>query len=313
MGVKILKSIVAIALLALLVKLVSFEDLWSALSHLTVGSAVYLLFLSGVMIYVSALKWGFFLESFGAPVSVLKLFNLYLVGYFVNLLLPSYIGGDVVRSWYVGKDVGQHQALAATILERYTGIVAMLALALGFVWIAEGVTMEIKCAVVCVSFGVVVASIISYSPWLLGRLSGIRPLAKVVAHLMKVQDALRLASKDRALFCKALGLSFLFHSLTVLNTIAAAHAVGWQDPPVFSLFIVLPLILLVGALPLSPSGLGIQEGAFFFFLHSVGATPAQAFGVGVVLRAKSYVLAMLGWGAWARYHKQQPSNVTAAT
>ena len=61
---------------------------------------------------------------------VLHLFNLYLVGYFVNLFMPSYLGGDLVRSWYAGKEIGQHEALAATILERYTGFVAMIVLAI---------------------------------------------------------------------------------------------------------------------------------------------------------------------------------------
>ena len=90
----------------------------------------------------------------------------------------------------------------------------------------------------------------------------------------------------------------MYHTVTVVNTLAAAAAVGWSQPPVAELFVVLPLILLVGALPLTPNGLGIQEGAFFFFLCAVGASPAQALGVALVLRAKSYVLALFGWLVW---------------
>ncbi|NBO19859.1 MAG: hypothetical protein EBV03_11695, partial [Proteobacteria bacterium] len=97
---------------------------------------------------------------------------------------------------------------------------------------------------------------------------------------------------------KALLLSVLFHSVTVVNTVAAGYVVGWDNPPIRELFVVLPLILLVGALPITPSGLGIQEGAFFYFLGGLGASPGQALGIALVLRAKSYLLALLGWLCW---------------
>jgi uncharacterized membrane protein YbhN (UPF0104 family) len=103
---------------------------------------------------------------------------------------------------------------------------------------------------------------------------------------------------DRPLLVRALGLSVVFHLLTVVNTAAVGMAVGWIDIPLEGLLVVVPLILLVGAIPISPQGLGIQEGAFMFFLHSLGATSAQALAIALVLRAKSYVLALLGGLLW---------------
>ena len=88
--------------------------------------------------------------------------------------------------------------------------------------------------------------------------------------------------------------SFVFHSFTVLNTIVAGVAVGWLGAPVTELYVVLPLILLIGFIPITPSGLGLQEGAFFFFLTQLGATPEQALGLSLVLRAKQLILAALG-------------------
>lgn len=295
---RFLKYLFSILLLLALVYLVDFAELWKALKELSFEAIFYLALLSVLLIYVSALKWKFFLDNFKTGASLWLLFKLYLVGYFVNLLVPSYVGGDLARSWYVGKKVGQHEALAATILERYTGFVAMLLLALCFMWFVDLVTFEIKLAVVLISIGLAVITYVALSPRALALLESLGRLDKVIKHLKKIQLALHLANRNRALLFKALGLSLIFHTLTVINTIAAAYAVGWFDPPLWELFVVLPLILLIGAIPVAPAGLGIQEGAFLFFLSGIGATPAQALGVGVVLRAKLYVLALIGGLIW---------------
>jgi uncharacterized membrane protein YbhN (UPF0104 family) len=114
----------------------------------------------------------------------------------------------------------------------------------------------------------------------------------------KVHEGFVWGLGDRKLLLKAFGLSVLFHLLTIVNTAAVGAAVGWSDIPWGGLLVVVPLILLIGAVPISPQGLGIQEGAFVFFLHSVGATTGQALAIALVLRAKSYVLAILGGGVW---------------
>ena len=74
------------------------------------------------------------------------------------------------------------------------------------------------------------------------------------------------------------------------------------------LFIVVPLVLLVSMVPLTPAGIGIQEGAFLFFLQRIGATEAQGLGVGVVLRAKVMVIAMLGGLLWLYVRKSEDST-----
>ena len=294
----VLKLVAAIVMLGLLFAVVDTAELWNALSQLTILGFAYLMFISVVLIYCSALKWKIFLEAFGHNIPVLRLFNLYIVGYFINTFIPSYVGGDAVRSWYVGKRVGQHQALTATILERYTGITAMISLAVVFVWVVQGVTWQIKSAVMLVALGIGVITALALWPKTFSWLNRFSQLKKVLSSVKKIQDGFHLARKQRGLFVKTMGLSYVYHTITVLNTVAAAYAVGWDNPPVSELFVVVPLILLVGSIPISPSGLGIQEGAFVFFLHGLGATTAQALGLALVLRAKSYVLALWGWGIW---------------
>ncbi|HMO02168.1 MAG TPA: lysylphosphatidylglycerol synthase transmembrane domain-containing protein [Oligoflexia bacterium] len=301
---KVIKNGVALFILFFVLWLASPRDTLAALANLRALDILLLLLLSALLIGVSSYKWGLFLAEFGERPSFWRLFALYLMGYFVNIFAPSYLGGDLTRSYLVGKKLGQHQALSATILERYTGLLAMLFLALLFVWSDGKSTGGVKLSVVAIALLVAVSTVVALLPGTIFFSERFLPYGKIAArHLSRIQDLILLASAKRVLLLKAFLISLVFHSLTVLNTLVCAWAVGWDSVYWFDLYVVLPMILLIGALPVTPQGLGVQEGAFFYYLTAVGATPAQALGIALILRAKSYVLAVFG-GLVAWFYKK---------
>lgn len=302
---RILKLLLALIILTALIYQVGLRDVLTQLSNVTLGSILYLMLIGFVMIYISAIKWKLFLGVFAESISVYRLFAWYLVGYFVNMIVPSYIGGDALRSWQVGKKVGQHQSLAATVLERYTGGVAMLVMALVCMWFLPSITAEIRWIVVLLNAALVVVTVTVLSPGVINTLEKWKLPLKLVKHLRKIQDALNYALSHRRAFMKALLLSFLFHFVALLNVTAAAYAIGWYDVSLFDLAVVLPIILAISVVPITPSGLGIQEGAFYFFLQSIGADPGQATAIGILLRAKVYLLALIGGIVWIFLKKEE--------
>jgi uncharacterized protein (TIRG00374 family) len=252
------------------------------------------------MIGISAFKWQLFISYLSSKVKLSKLFALYLSGYFVNLLFPSYIGGDALRSYYVGKKVGQHQALSATMLERYTGLLAMATLGLiAALYEDQILTIGIRLTVMGFGLAVIVATFCATFFRINPDSFRNRWLKKIALKLDELHEIILKTSKSPSLWLKAMAISFFYHFLTVANTYVAARAVGWEEPPVLQLFVVLPIILVLGSLPITPSGLGIQEGAFLHFLQILGASSPQALGVGILLRAKTYFLALLGWAVWS--------------
>jgi hypothetical protein len=295
---RLLKYVVGVVLIAALLYMADIRSVTSAIADVSLGDIALLSVISFLLIAVSVVKWRAFLARLGIAAGFWKLFGLYLVGYFVNLLMPSFVGGDVVRSLYIDKVSDKTHAVSATMLERYTGLVAMLAMALVSVWWAPMVTVEIKLLTVLASMGLAIGSALVFTRRASRFLELVRAPEKLLKLSRKVEDSLIAGMSDRPLLVRVFALSALFHVLTVLNTAAVGWAVGWHDIPWRDLFVVVPLILLVGAVPVSPQGLGIQEGAFLFFLHSVGATTGEALGIGLILRAKSYVLAVLGGIVW---------------
>lgn len=301
------RRLLAAVLLAGLFFFIDIKKMAVIFGSLSLGIIAFLVLISCALVYVSAMKWGVFLRSLGVEASIFKLNALYLVGYFVNTLLPSFVGGDVVRSLSVGKHVGKHEALAATVLERYTGLLALVVMGVLFIWFAPLVTMEVRAAVLLIAAGLAAATAAALSVKILEQLRKIKGLESLIPPLFKIQAAFRFGLTKPSLFVETMALSVIFYLGAVVNTLACAYAVGWFSAPVPELFVVLPIILILGALPISPSGLGIQEGAFFYFLQGIGASPEQALGVALLLRAKTYVLAVFGWLVWALGLVEHPS------
>ncbi|RME60145.1 MAG: UPF0104 family protein [Candidatus Dadabacteria bacterium] len=306
---KLLGTIIGLALIVALAFVVNWHELAKALSHLTLKIIIALLIVSYILIYLSALKWKILMEEFHEKINTSFLFKMYLVGYFVNLLLPSFVGGDITRSYFVSNKKGKHhESLAATIMERSMGLLAMVILSLVGLIFMKNVPQKIVNIVLLTAAVVVLSFVIIISPSTASLIKKIIKNKKLISHISRFHNALNQCIKNKSLFAKALLLSLLFHTTTVINTAIAALGVGWYNFSIADIFSVLPVILLIGSLPVTPSGLGIQEGAFLYFLHQIGATKAQALSIALVLRAKNYLLALLGSIIWFSYFKNLKKN-----
>jgi glycosyltransferase 2 family protein len=58
------------------------------------------------------------------------------------------------------------------------------------------------------------------------------------------------------------------------------------------LFMVIPLIYLTEALPITINGLGVREGAFVFFLSQEGYTKEEALGLALLVITMRYLFSL---------------------
>ena len=321
----IIRIFLAAVVLAALFYLVDMSDLVTVLRELDAYDISLLLLLSVILIYISSAKWKLFLQARGHSTSVLYLMKLYTVGYFVNAFSPSFVGGDVVRSLKVAKQVGNAEdALSATFFERFTGVLAMAIMSVAMLLLGVSFTKGIEISVIlfglgsgaiaCVCFSSVVSTpVFKLLRWGLLRLPGVHRLGVTTSGVNRALDlcdrferVVSFGRRDPVLISKAMLWSFAYHIFAVLNTYVAARAIGWDAPDIAGLFVVVPLVLIVSMIPLTPSGWGIQEGAFFYFLQRLGGSDAQSLGVGLVLRAKTLLLAMIGGLIWAAMKRSVP-------
>src|SRR5213078_4216505 len=79
---------------------------------------------------VSAARWRIFARQLGVERSLPHLTGIYFIGMYFNLFLPTSVGGDVVRAFYLNARSGKKlRAVAAVLLDRINGLVVLVALA----------------------------------------------------------------------------------------------------------------------------------------------------------------------------------------
>lgn len=314
----IIRIVVSILLLAVILFKVDFTDALGFFKNLDALSIAFVMAVSVVLILLSAYKWKIFLEHFQIKVPLWRLFTYYVIGYFFNNFLPSNVGGDAVRFMLTASKgrKSYSDSLVAVFMERFTGMIALLVFGLVAIPLAlyqldflDSVAYVLPAfAAACAGVGMV----LFFDPAYISRINlSNRHALKVRDKLVGVLNKIQTFKQEKRIFAYALILSIVFNILAVVNVFTAAWVL---DIPVgvYELFICVPIILVISAIPLSLNGIGITEGAYVLCLTHIGVTAPAALSIALLLRAKNIIISVLGGGLFLVMRRDEvPTEKTA--
>ncbi|MBK9180446.1 MAG: flippase-like domain-containing protein [Acidimicrobiales bacterium] len=312
---------VSVAMLAFLLTRLPHRDTipvwpgWSGHTVLWLGGALVLVAASMVL---STLRWQQVLATLGVRERVRHLLSHYLAGQFVGNVLPTTIGGDVLRVSRLAKDTGEApRPFASVVLERLTGWVVLPLITLFALLVNPGLrelgTASAVAAALAVGtlllLGVVLAA--AASRHLGGRLAQRDNWLRFVGavHLGVARFRQRPAAAVNVL---VVGLAYQL--VMVGAALMAAEAIGIRVGlgPTAALAFV-PAVMIGQVLPVGISGLGIREGLLVLFLTPLGVPTEQAIALGLILYALNLVVSLLGAPAFALApHRKRPAVETPA-
>jgi glycosyltransferase 2 family protein len=283
---------------------------WSLSSALWLGGAALLTF-SGIALSTS--RWQQVLTAMGVHTRWRYLFTTYLAGQFVSNVLPTTIGGDVLRVSRVSRENSQApKTFASVVLERLSGwIVLPLITFAGFaanpglrdLGRASHVALVIACSTLG---GLVLVVVLVADPRLGGRFShheGWQRFAGAV-HL-----GITNLRHHPVAALSVIGIGIIYQLVMVAAALMASRALGTTAAGLTALMAFLPAVLIVQVLPIGISGLGVREAAFVLFLGPLGVTTEQAIGLGLLLYLLNLVTSLPGAPAFA----MGPSRKRAST
>jgi len=251
------------------------------------------------LLFASVIKWHILLRSKKTQVTRLRLSGLYLVGRFFNNFLPSTVGGDVVRAYELGNYTKDHtEAFASVFVERFTGLVTLVGLALISFLSHQRLTNDSRIILV---MAIAVAGLLTLV-WLI---LDTRPLAlvenkisfnlfqRIVPKLKKIQLSLQSYKDDKRTLLLAIFWSFIFMFLAIANVYTSARA--FHSPISFlDIAIIVPIILVVAMMPLTFNGLGIQEWAYVILFEWIGLPASVGLSTIILIRGKNFLVAAIG-------------------
>ncbi len=267
---------------------------------------------------VSSMKWRLFVLRPGVSISVWRLMGLYTVGVFFNNFFPSMVGGDLARSYALGRIIGSHaRSFVSVLLERLTGIIALATLALLFASVNRALLAEpiIGVSIGLVAIGCAVFLMLLRWPGLISRLftplTPYLPVGEVAAKVNVAREEILHFKDDRGRLAKAMAYSYTFHVLTSVNVYLACLAIGLRVS-FLDIAVITPIILLITSLPVSLNNLGWWEWAFSIFLVHAGAAQPEGLAVALILRAKAVLTSLIGGVLLVleRMEVEEPAGVT---
>jgi hypothetical protein len=258
-----------------------------------------LITLSLLVNWVSAVKWFLILRSRGAELSLTRLFGVYLIGKFFSNFAPGMIGGDMMRAVIIGRSLGSYaQAAASILLERFTGLVALLLLAAVTVLaLPAGGNAALQLSVMAaltVGTAAIVLVFLDTGRNLLFRV--IAPLPggqRITSKLASLHAEMAFMVASRNVLFATLALSVVFYTLAGIALHMSCLAVSAHPNPL-DVAIATPAIYLVTTIPVSLNNIGWWEWVVGLFLRDAGLTIAAGIAVGLLMRAVSLCVSLIG-------------------
>ncbi len=272
-----------------------------------------------VLDFISAIKWHFLSRAIGLESRPSQLFAYSLMGRFFNLVLPSNIGGDIIRIHLHGKVTGKRaQAAAAVFMARFTGLVMLILIALLIGWfqsrvidipflgLAMGVTVLIT---LLAAWAVIDDRLFGFFQLLVVR--RIPRLEMVFTKIGKFRGSVMLYRHSPAGLAWSMVNSALFYVGTICYVWVAVLAF---DPEVsgLSMVIAVPLIMVMMNLPISIGSVGLMEFAYTVILGTVGISAEAALATALLMRLHTLVSAGIGGVLYSFRHDKAAEELLKA-
>jgi uncharacterized protein (TIRG00374 family) len=238
---------------------------------------------------LTSLRWHVLLAALDIRISQARTFTINMVGAFYNAFMPGTTGGDVVKAYYAAKHAPQRRtrAIISVLVDRAIGLYALLILGgamAAYQWQVPDCRRVAKIAGILV-FTSLLGLIVFYIP-VLRKVTGLNFLLKKLpmqTQVKKAVDAMETYGRRPVSVLWAFMLAFPVHIASILSATFAGKAFGLPLQDLYY-WAVVPVIALVGAIPISPQGAGVMEFFAVQLTKRQGVTVSQAFALTMSIR-----------------------------
>lgn len=255
--------------------------------------------LVGCNLFCNTLRWHSLLQGQGISIPLFSTVKINFIGLFFNTFLPSSVGGDVVKGYYVASFLSgkRTEAVTTVVLDRVLGLTTLSSLAivgaiLSLSFIQSHLALfPLLYGALFLFFSLVLFFFVSlsskiYQKDIFKRILSILPFS---GHCIRVYESIYAYRRGFRKLSLAFLISLIGQLFFILAFQFALFKLGNPFPLSLLLFLV-PLGMLATVVPLFPGGVGIGQAAFFQLFAWSGATKAIGANAFTLMQ-----LVNLGW------------------
>jgi uncharacterized protein (TIRG00374 family) len=229
---------------------------------------------------------------------------LYFIGHFFSLFMPGATSGDLIKAIYVARETPDRktEVVSTVFIDRIIGLFGLIILTVVIMVARLNFFLSYKETKVALVFNLILlvitlaGSFIVFKRNLLEKWSFFSKLeerTKLGKIITKAYNALHVCINCPGVLKKTLVLSFINH----IVFIGVAFFIGLSLEirlRYFDYLTVFPVINAVAALPITPGGLGVREGAVIFLFGALNIPSATALALSLLVYLSTLFWALIG-------------------
>jgi len=280
-----------------------FRSVFAQMNPLVFAVALCFFLLSMVIV---GLRWWLLLKTQSIYIDLWAAVKLYLLGWFYNNFMPSSVGGDLIRIWYVTKHTDKKfEAGLSVLVDRAVGLLSTLTIAGVFYFLflrGSGAVLSLDrqgggtildsvrqqrlvlfwCAV---GLLILLSAVLSFSrsrAWM--RRSGSFVYRHGRAGIKRVIKAAILYCASPLIILEAYLLTVFLQLLVITGFWLVGRSMGIEVGVTYY-YTFFTLVWVLGALPVSVGGAVVVEGIIvYMFTRFAGIEPEPALAIALVQR-----------------------------
>ena len=298
-------------------------ELWGSIRELQPTGACWSVVFMGMTIILGVLRWRLVLGVQGLRLSLGRATEISLVAHFFNSFLLGSTGGDLMKAYYAARETRQlkAEAVMTVVADRLIGLLSMLLFAAVMMLPNLGLLARHRrlWMLSMLVLGMLVGGLTLAAVSFRGGLSRRWPAARTWLRRLpkgesmeRALNATRRFGREPGFFVRTLGLSMALNVCCVLQYWALAVGLGLTIAPV-TLFLLVPMIICVSALPITPSGLGLRENLYVWSLAvpEIGVPATKALSLSLLAYAGSLVWSVVGGVVYVLFRNRHHLNAAA--
>ena len=276
-------------------------------------------FLVLFQIVMNNLRWAFLLKMQNFRFSTKQTLRLTLIGLFFNYAIPGGVGGDIVKGYYLLKNIPKKKALATTtlFLDRIIGLYGMALVSTTVLLVTYRTILNrpelyvLAYSVIGLFFLITVFFILSFSVSFknLHFVNFVFNKVPGGSIIQKIYEAIHSYRKNPKVLFQTLIYSFLSQFAIIIFVWFFAKITDAPDVSFSVYLFIVPLGMISMALPITPAGIGVGQTAMYY-LYALYTGINNQIGPNAFT---AYQVILFSWGLLGAYYyvsekKLYPTN-----
>lgn len=271
-------------------------------------------------------RWYFLVRALDLPFTMRDAFRLGFLGYLMNFVSLGSVGGDLFKAVFIAHEQPgkRAEAVATVFIDRVVGLYGLFVvatIAILSTGLLETPVQQIRViclgTLACTALGALGILALLIPGVTNGRFTRfLSALPRVGPLFERLIGAIRMYRQRMGVLILAGAMSMLVHSMITVGIYLVARGLPGNAPSLGEHFLIVPLSMVAGALPLPLNGLGAVEYVIdFLYTHVQTALPvSKGYGliVSLAYRIITVVIAMVGVAVYFTSRKEMTEVIHEA-